>query len=298
MSHLHIPETIHAKDHRLLRLAVYSTVITTACVVLCRLLAFVTTKSLAMEGALFDALQDCVMSSLNAFLVLRSIRPADELYPFGYGKVEAGAAVLQSIFLAVISVFLLWESAHRVFIHPQPVHYDRTALSILTVSLALTSALACVQTVVARRTNSLAILADAAHYKSDVALNLGIILCLILSFQAMWFDVAISVGIALYLFLTAVRVGGPAIGILLDRSLPAAAVHTISGIIRNNGAEVHSIQTRSLGRAEHITLHLYYRSDMSVQAVVQKQAALRAALHEHFPRAEIVMTVQISTQAN
>lgn len=288
----HMPlEEVQAKDKKLTCCAVYSTFAITFCVVVCRFVAFLTTRSLAMEAALFEAAQDCILSSVNALLVLRSIRPADKLYPFGYGKIEACAAVFQSIFLLGVGCFLIWETSQSIFSHPHEVVYDRTAILFLSISLILTIGLAVIQTFVAKRTKSLAILADSAHYKSDIALNIGLIFCLIVSFQSAWFDVGMGVCIAVYLLWMAKKVGIPAVHILLDRSLPEITLHAIEGIVASEGGKLKALRTHSLGRGELIVMDLEFGARTSLSDIQHKQHDIRHAIQEHFPRAHIIICV-------
>lgn len=284
-------QLIQKKDTKLIKIAVYSTFFTAFCVVLCRCIAYIITPSITIEAALFDAIQDCIASCLNAFLVLRSIKPADQKYPFGYGKVEACAAFLQALFLFCIGSFLIWKSITSLSDAHHDVTYDQTTILVLCISLILTMILACIQTFVGKRTKSLAILADSAHYKSDIALNLGIIFCLFISFQSAWFDIVVGFIIASYLLMTSIKTGIPAIRILLDRSLPASSIEAIQGIILNEGGIIHSIKTHSLGRGEFIVIELHYKEQTTARSIKAQEDKIEKKIHEQFPRAYIIFSV-------
>lgn len=284
-------DKVQEKDKKLIKIAAYSSFCITFIIVLCRFSAFFTTHSIAIEASLVDAVKDCFVSSFNAFFVLLSIKPADKKYPFGYGKMEAFAAFLQSLFLFCTGCIIVLEAVRQIISGEKTeVLYDQTAIWILFVSLLLAFILSRIQAFVAKRTKSLAILADSVHYKSDVIMNMGIIVCLFISFNSPIFDVIVGLTISVYLIITAIFVAKPSIMILLDRSLGANLIENITGIIQDNSCTVKNIRTHGTGRGEFIAVDLFFDGEVTIEQAEGKKQTIEKEMHEYYPRAFILIS--------
>jgi len=89
------------------------------------------------------------------------------------------------------------------------------------VSIALTLALILFQRHVIRRTESLAVQADSAHYFSDFLANLTVIAALVLSHLLgwWWIDPLFGLAVALFISWTTLSIGRAALDMLMDREM-------------------------------------------------------------------------------
>ena len=82
--------------------------------------------------------------------------------------------------------------------------------------------LVLVQRFVIKRTDSLAVKADSAHYRGDILMNAAVILALFLvANSVLWADAVMAALIALYLFWNAVQLARESLKHLLDQELTA-----------------------------------------------------------------------------
>lgn len=285
----HAFEMTQAQDRRRLRFVAYSTFVITFLLIVCRAAAYAFSQSLAVKAAVLDSVKDCVVSSLNACLILKSIQPANAAFPFGYGKVEALAACAQSAFLFITGGWITYDAICDMMHHSHSVTPSRVAVASLVVSIILALVLALIQAHVARKTKSLAVLADSAHYRSDVIMNVGAIICLFISFKSAWFDVVLGFCISVYLIVMAGKVGRKALLILMDHSLPCQDEEVIAAIVQASGGEIQALRTHSSGRGEFITLELKEPKAATAAEIQVKHQEIEQRLHQHFPRSFIVL---------
>lgn len=286
------------QDRRLLKFASYSAFLISFLLVICRLAAYFTSHSLAIEASVADAVKDCLVSTVNALLVLQSIRPANNRFPFGSGKVEALAAFMQAAFLFVTGGWILFESIRESASHHHHIDYSTTALVSLVISIALGITLACIQGYVARRTKSMAFLAESAHYRSDVMMNVGVLCCFLLAVKSALIDLLVGVAMAIYLLIMAWTVGRNALVTLLDCSLPDATLRHLEDLIVAAGGEIAALKTHGTGRGEFISLQLRATPSQSVKQLMKLQEAIETRIHTEFPRSFVIVGLVLEAPEN
>lgn len=142
--------------------------------------AWLITESVSMLSSLVDSALDLVASLVTFVAVRQALTPADADHRFGHGKAEALAGLAQAGFIAASGGGLLLTVGDRL-IHPHPVQHEAIGVAISAFAVALTMVLVAFQNFVVRRTGSLAIGADRAHYTTDLVSNIAVGVALYLS---------------------------------------------------------------------------------------------------------------------
>jgi ferrous-iron efflux pump FieF len=127
--------------------------------------------SVALLASLADSTLDLVASLVTFFAVRYAATPPDEEHRFGHGKAEAFASLIQAG-LVFASAALVGREAIASLIHPQPVGGERMGMTVMVLSIVLTGLLIAAQNQALRKTGSVAVSGDRAHYASDLASNL------------------------------------------------------------------------------------------------------------------------------
>lgn len=138
---------------------------------------------------------------------------------------------------------------------PRAVHDIALGVAVMVVAIVFTVGVLLIQRRVIRLTQSTAIRADALHYGTDVLANLGIIVALFLSAQGwVWADPLFAIGIAVYIFYSAARIGYDASQQLMDRELPTEVQEQILSIARRSSEVrgVHDLRTRQSGHVKRL----------------------------------------------
>jgi len=256
--------------------------------------AWLVTDSVGMLSSLIDSALDLVSSVITFVAIRLALSPADADHRFGHGKAEALAGVAQAGFITASAGGLLLTVVDR-FLHPRPVQAEFVGAVVSALAVVLTLGLMLFQSHVVRRTSSLAISADRAHYTTDFVTNIAVGIGIWLSSRLAepLIDLAVAVGVALYLGTSAWSIGRNAIDVLMDRELPTADRQKILDIVRRHPGvrNVHDLRTRSSGLHQFIQLHLVLHPTMSLGRAHVISDSVEASIREAFPQAEVIVHV-------
>ncbi len=275
-----------------MRRATYASVAVALCLIIFKILAFLVTGSVALLSSLVDSVLDCLASIINLLAVRQSLVPADDEHRFGHGKAEPLAGLGQAAFITGSSIFLVLESINRM-VHPKVVEQGEIGLLVMLFSLAATIALVAYQSYVVRQTGSVAIRADSIHYFSDIALNIGVIIALLLTTYAGWglADPIIALLIALYIVSSAWKIIKQSLDQLMDRELPLEQRQVIIDLLDSQTAIAgyHDLRTRTSGTDVFIQLHLDIDGSISLTEAHAIAGEVESSLRTRFPTADILI---------
>lgn len=251
-----------------------------------------TTGSTAMLGSLADTLLDLVASIATLAGVWVAGMPADDNHRFGHGKAEALSAMFQVLLIGASALAL---AAHSV---QQLLSGERTGsagdgILVSVIAIVGTLGLLAWQQYVIRRTRSVAISTDHLHYKSDLLLNLAVIVALLLDQYAglTKADPLFGLGIALWLGWGAYHASEEAIEQLMDREWPedkkARFVEVLARHPELRG--VHDLRTRTSGNRDFVQFHVWVDGNMTVTQAHRVMDEIEDKLLAEFPDVEILI---------
>jgi len=228
------------------------------------------------------------------FAVRQALIPADADHRFGHGKAEALAGLVQAGFIAASGGALLLAVGERL-INPHQVREEHVGLLISGLAVVLTLGLVAFQRYVVKRSGSIAIGADMAHYKTDLVATIvtGVGLYVSGRFDQPLIDSSVAGLVALYLVHGAWKVGRDSLDVLMDRELPDEERRRILDIARSHPEVrgVHELRTRSAGLTKFIQLHVVLDPTMPLGNAHVVGDRVEAMLREAFPQAEIILHV-------
>jgi cation diffusion facilitator family transporter len=229
--------------------------------------AWLATGSISLLTSAADGLVDVVASTVTFAGVRYAARPADQGHRYGHGKAEAVAAFVQALLLAGAAIGLGIESGQRLWV-PQALNQTGFGIWVIVGSLLAAAGLVGMQTLVVKRTGSTAIAADRAHYATDVAVNLAVLLALLLDSFLGWAraDAIGALAIAIYMVWNAWGMAAHALVQLLDRELDTSERARIEAVVRGcDGVQsVHDIRTRNGGDRVFVEFHVEVDGGLSV----------------------------------
>lgn len=257
-----------------------------------KLFALIMTDSVALLSSLIDSTLDAGASFLNLWAVRQSLTPADSGHRFGHGKIESLASLGQAAFIAGSAALLIFQSIQYI-LHPRIINHVGIGMGAMGLSIVLTLILVSFQRYVVRKTKSVAITADYAHYAGDVMMNLSVILSLFIGsyFNFRYADPIFALLIALYLIVCVRRVLKEALAQLIDAELPAAEKQKIADIVLKSPdvSGLHDLRTRSSGTQWFIQLHLELDPMFTLAKAHAVADRVEKRLTDAFPNAEIII---------
>lgn len=213
------------------------------------------TDSIGLLSAAADSLFDVAISSFNLFSIRIADSPADEGHPFGHGKAENLAGLLQTAVIVLVGGWILVEAIRRLLRGARPEHAE-WGIAVMVVATVVSWLVTRHLRRVGRETDSVVLLADALHYQTDVWTNGGVLLGLAL----LWatgsgvFDALIALGVAGVILGSAYRLLVRSVNDLMDAALPEAEQRAIEEVIHRHTFVVghHKLRTRRSGSQRQI----------------------------------------------
>jgi len=275
-----------------MRAASYASVVVAVSLIAMKVWAWYATDSVALLSSLADSVLDLVASVITLFAVKVAVSPADREHRFGHGKSEGIAGLAQALIVTGSAAYVSVEAMTRLLL-PTPVVQPAVGLGVMFVSLVLTASLVSFQLFVVRQTGSLAISADAVHYKADILTNIAVLVAIFSSAQ--WqlhvLDPLLGVVVVVLILLSVRVIAMNAIDVLLDRELPDDDRQRISEIAfaHPQVKGIHDLRTRSSGAAQFIQFHLELDSAITLIQAHEICDTVESNVRSGFPAAEVLI---------
>jgi ferrous-iron efflux pump FieF len=282
----------NSRIHRLKTFAATASVAVAVGLIAAKAFAYFATGSVSLLSTLVDSLLDLAASLINLIAIRQAGVPADREHRFGHGKAEPLAGLGQAAFVGGSAVFVLVEAAGRL-VHPTPVTNETLGIIVMLVSIVVTLALVLYQRWVIKKTGSVAIGADALHYKSDLLVNAGVIAALLISTKIGWTmaDPIFAIVIAIYILWSAWGILSSSFNLLMDRELPEAdrqRIRTIA-LAHPSVLSIHDLRTRSSGTQTFIQFHLELDGNLTLIDAHTISDTVMREVERAFPSADVLI---------
>ncbi|KQW69337.1 cation transporter [Phenylobacterium sp. Root77] len=248
--------------------------------------------SVALLASAADSALDLLASLITFFAVRYAASPPDAEHRFGHGKAEAFASLMQGG-LVFASAALIGREAIMGLISPQPVRQEGLAVAVMVVSTVLTFGLISAQGYVLRRTSSVAVAGDRAHYATDLASNIAALIGIAAAAWLGWrgMDAVAALVVTALLLWGAVSVFREAANQLMDRELGQAERAQIKALVTQDPAltDVHQLRTRASGPYVHMQMHVDLDPALTLQQAHAAVVAAEKRILAEFPSADIII---------
>jgi cation diffusion facilitator family transporter len=247
-------------------------------------------------------------SSLDIFAVIVtfltvgfSAKPADREHPFGHGKVEDVAALVQALLLVAAVVAIDYAAVQRI-IHGQTIQVSEAGIAVMLVSMVTSIFLSRHLFRVARKTGSIALEANANNIRGDIYSTGGVLAALTVVRIGAAFnmdldilDPIIALVVSVLILRAAFSVGRMAFAGLVDVRLPKEEEDLILSLINEHIGQVvgvHRVRTRRSGSQRHIDLHLVMPRGASVEEAHEMCDHLEQDIQAKLPRSNVTIHVE------
>jgi cation diffusion facilitator family transporter len=242
-----------------------------------------------LSEALHSALD--LLAALMAWLSLRvSAHPPDWEHPFGHGKWENLSAFLEGLLILAVAVGVFYQCGPRLF-KPVPLSLIPLGLAVLGASAILNLLVSGALRRAARRFDSVALSADAAHLRTDVYTSAGALLGLLL-YQLTGlalFDTLAALGVGVIILWVGLKVSHGGLHGLLDTRLPAAEEETVRALVAAAASvlEIKELRSRKAGPVRYLNLTLVVCRWESLEQIHLLCDHLEGQIKQRFPGAMI-----------
>ena len=281
-----------AESAALTRRVTLMSVATATVLVTMKVVAWAASGSVALLASAADSGLDLVASLVTFFAVRYAAVPPDAEHRFGHGKAEAFASLVQAG-LVFASAALIAREAVGDLIHPRPLQQEGWAMAVMVVSIVLTGVLIAAQSRVLKKTSSVAVSGDRAHYATDLASNA---IALAGIGASAWLGIAgldalAALAIGAVLLWGAISVFREASGQLMDHELSDEARAKIVSLVTEDRrlTDVHQLRTRASGPYVHMQMHVDLDPDLTLESAHEVIVAAEKRVLDAFPSADIII---------
>jgi cation diffusion facilitator family transporter len=289
--------------HRLKARVALLSVISNSLLVGLKLLVGLLIGSVSVISEAIHSGMDLLAAGLALFAVRAAGKPADEGHPYGHGKVENISGTVEALLIFVAAAWIAYE-AIRKLLHPAPLADVGWGVGVMAMSAALNVVVSQALFIVGRRTDSVALEADAWHLRTDVWTSAGVTASLLViwgthrlapDLDLEWLDPVAAILVALAIVRAAIRLTVQAARDLLDWSLPEYEEDWIREYLRSLKPTVcgfHRLRTRKAGSERFIDLHMLVDEDMHVYKAHDIAEEVEQHIREHLPGASVTVHVE------
>jgi cation diffusion facilitator family transporter len=237
--------------------------------ILLKVFAGLLTGSISLIAEAVHSTMDLVASIIAFFSVRVSDRPADHEHPFGHGKAENISGVAEGLLIFVAAGIIVYEAVQRLIVGAT-LHLLEVGLVIMAVSVIVNVIVSKYLHRTSKRTDSLALEADAQHLSTDVLTMVGVFigLALVRITGLSIFDPITAIVVALLIVKAAYNITRKSFSGLVDVRLPKEEEDKIvAAILEHTGqlAGFHDLRSRKSGSHRFVDLHLVMPRNISVE---------------------------------
>jgi cation diffusion facilitator family transporter len=253
------------------------------------------TGSLAFVAEAGHSGTDLIAALLTLFAVRVAVRPPDREHHYGHGKAEHLAALGESAFLTLVSLFIAAESIRRLA-GDAGGHVDVTwwAFAVLGLVIVLDATRAVTSLRASRRTGSAALAANALHFASDLAGSLAVLIGLVLvSAGHQDADAVAALFVAALVVIAAGRLGKGSIDVLMDRAVADADERIRAALAQaDEDVELRRVRVRQAGERSFVDMVVGVPMDTGVTQAHMVADRIEEVVERALGGADVVVHVE------
>ena len=256
----------------------------------------VVTGSISIFAQAADSFLDLFAVIITFIAVRIAVKPADTEHPFGHGKVENIAAVVQAMLIFTASGLIIYSAIRRIMVGTT-VELTEAGIGVMLLSMLVSIFLSRHLLKVARSADSIALEANARNIAADVYSAAAVLAGLIVvRFTRLYIiDSIIGIAMALFILKSAYDVLRKSFSGLIDIRLPEDEEASIRECIMEHDSQVvsfHQLRTRKTGKQRHIDLHLVLPKDIKVEEAHHICDHLEADIENRLQHTDVTIHVE------
>jgi len=278
------------------RLSVYSN----SALVALKIISGLLMGSVAVISEAIHSAIDLIAALIARYSVKMSAEPADREHRYGHGKYENLSGLIEGSLIFIAAAGIIYQAVQK-FLHPPEstgVYYEFlfAGILIMGISAGVNFFVSRRLMKVAKRTESLALEADAFHLTTDVLTSVGVFIALglIQLGGPLWLDPAVAIAVAAFIIHAAYDITRRSAEGLVDKSLPETEIRLIERVIRDHEhiLNYHKLRARRMGSERQIDVHMIVPRNLSVKEGHDLVDHLEHEIKEELPGSSIIIHIE------
>jgi len=269
-------------------------IVSNTLLVILKLVAGILTNSVSIISEAIHSGLDLV-AAIIAFISVRiSSRPPDGRHRYGHGKFENVSGTIEALLIFVAAIMIIKE-AYQKLIHGSDVETIGLGIGVMAFASLANWIISGILMKTAKKTDSIALEADALHLRTDVYTSVGVMLgLLVLAITKIQIlDPLIAMGVALLIIKAAFDLTVKALVPLLDVALPPEEEEEINqalSLISSVGiVGYHQLRTRKAGAERYVDMHLVVPRDLSIAEVHAICDRVEQEIEDRLPHVHVLV---------
>ena len=238
-------------------------------IILFKLIAGIITGSMSIISEAIHSMSDFLASVITFFAVIRSSKPADREHPFGHGKYEDVAGFIEGFLILLASFYIIWESCRKIISNSYTEFNSALGIVVMFIAIVANLLVSSYLYTVAKKTDSVALRADAKHLSTDVYSSFGVLIGLVLIkiTGITILDPLVAIFVAIIILKTGMSIIKETLNNLLDGTLPDEDIKTIENII-NDCEKIYgftNLKSRKSGSNRDIDITILCEESMPIK---------------------------------
>jgi len=285
-------------DTRLKSRAAAVSIVSNSALIVFKLVVGIMSGSIAIISEALHSGSDLVAAIIAFYSVRKAAVPPDLHHHYGHEKVENLSGVIEALLIIAAAGVIIYEGILKIISGP---HIDHIWLGIGVMVVSGVVNLVVSRKVlypVARRTQSAALEADAAHLLTDVYTSFGVAGGLLLVQLTGWemLDPIAAIAVAVLIIRTGYQLVVQSTKVLLDQTLPEEELEEIRRCVKDHRGDLiigyHRLRARQAGNRRHIDLHVTVDESLTVAEAHEIAEHIAADIRDCVPNSDVLVHIE------
>jgi cation diffusion facilitator family transporter len=268
-------------------------IISNTSLVIMKFIAGFLSGSVSVISEAIHSMMDLLAAVIAFFAVRISDSPADEEHPYGHGKFENVSGVIEALLIFIAAIWIIYEAIHK-FLIKAPIENASIGIIVMTISAFANFFVSRHLYKVAKKTDSIALEADALHLKTDIYTSGGVAIGLVL----IWItgiriiDPIVAILVAFLILRESYELLNRAYKPLLDTAISENELKVIEKCIHQSKYTYHDLKSRQSGKQRFIEFHLVMPGDVPLKDAHQKCDEIEELIKSKISHISILIHVE------
>jgi len=238
---------------------------------------------------------DLCASLIACYAVGKAGKPADERHPYGHGKWENVSGVVEAILILLAALYIIFEAVTRLR-SGSTVEHLGLGTAVMALSAIANWFVSRYLFRVAKKTDSIALEADAWHLRADVYTSVGVLtgLALIAITNLMILDSVVAIAVAVLIIKSSIDLTRSAVADLFDVRLPKEDEEKIRQVLsgfQEGCVDFHRLRSRKSGSVRFIDLHLVVPRHWTIEEAHLVSDRIEKKMREALANTQIIIHI-------
>ncbi len=250
------------------KLVASTSIFSNAIIIVLKFIAGLVSGSISIISEAIHSFSDFLASVLTFFAVSRSSEPADKDHPFGHGKYEDMSGFIEGFLIILASIYIIYEASKKLIFGYHAELDSEICIFVMAFAVVANILVSKSLFIVAKKSKSVSLYADAEHLRTDVFSSLGVLIGLIvIKFTGLTIlDPIIAIIVAGIIFKAGYSITKETLNNLLDGSISKGEINEITKILDTftNIKGYKDLKARNIGPMVKVELTVLFDNDMKI----------------------------------